>query len=84
MLTAGGDYESSLILFDIWDKENFPVNGNLIIGIPARDVILVTGTNDKENIDRLKKSIREINETGDHIVSDKIFEFKNGQFELWE
>jgi len=84
MLTAGGDYEASLILFDIWNKENFPVNGNLIIGIPARDVILVTGTNDKENIERLKKTINEINETGDHIVSDKIFEFKNGQFELWE
>lgn len=84
MLTAGGDYESSLILFDIWNKENFPVNGNLIIGIPARDVILVTGTNDKENIDRLKKSIKEINETGDHIVSDKIYELKDGKFELWE
>ncbi len=84
MLTAGGDYEASLILFDIWNKENFPVNGNLIIGIPARDVIFVTGTNDKENIERLKKTINEINKTGDHIVSDKIFEFKNGQFELWE
>lgn len=84
MLTAGGDYEASLILFDIWNQENFPVNGNLIIGVPARDVILVTGTNDKKNIEKLKKSIKEINESGDHIVSDKIFEFKNGQFELWE
>ena len=84
MLTAGGNYEASLILFDIWNKEYFPVNGNLIIGIPSRDVIIVTGTKDKENVERLKKTVNEINETGDHIVSDKIFEFKNGQFELWK
>ncbi|WP_299119264.1 DUF1444 family protein [uncultured Tenacibaculum sp.] len=84
MLTAGGAYEASLILLDIWNKENFPVNGNLIVGIPARDVVLITGTNDKENVEKLKKTINEINKTGDHIVSDKIFELKNGQFELWK
>jgi uncharacterized protein YtpQ (UPF0354 family) len=84
MLTAGGDYETSLLLFDIWNKENFPVDGELIIGIPARDIVLITGTNEKENIEKLKNSIGEINENGDHLVSDKIFIFKNGKFELWK
>ncbi|PQJ73753.1 DUF1444 family protein [Polaribacter butkevichii] len=84
MLTSGGDYEASLILFDIWNKENFPVNGNLIIGIPARDIVFITGTNDKDNIEKLKNTINEINESGDHLVSDKIFEFRNGKFELWK
>lgn len=84
MLTSGGDYESSLLLFDIWNKENFPVDGELIIGIPARDILLITGTNDLENIEKLKNTIEEINENGDHLVSDKIFIFKNGKFEVWK
>jgi len=83
MLTAGGDYEASLILLDIWNKDNFPVDGEILIGIPARDVVLVTGTNDAENIARLVETVAEINETGDHIVSDKVFKLQDGKFEKW-
>lgn len=81
MITAGGNYESSLILLDIWENENFPVNGDFVIGIPARDVLFVTGNKDAENLHKLYDSIKKINETGDHIVSDKMFEIKNGKFE---
>ena len=81
MITADGNYESSLILLDIWNKENFPINGNFVIGIPARDVLYVTGNKDSENLNKLYHSIKEINENGDHIVSDKIFELRNGKFE---
>ena len=75
---------SSLILLDIWNKENFPVNGEILIGIPARDVVLLTGSNDNENIERLKKKIKEINDCGDHIVSNSVFILKNGKFEKWK
>lgn len=82
MLTAGGNYESSLILLDIWNHENFLVEGNIVIGIPSRDVLLITGSTDSVNLHRLYDSVQNINETGDHIVSDKIFEFKNEKFEV--
>jgi uncharacterized protein YtpQ (UPF0354 family) len=81
MLTAGGNYESSLILLDIWNNENFVVNGEIIIGIPARDVLYVTGSKDSENLHKLYDVIKDINETGNHIVSDKLFELRNGKFE---
>ncbi|OXA73898.1 hypothetical protein B0A67_02245 [Flavobacterium aquidurense] len=82
MITAGGNYESSLILLDIWYHENFAVNGNFVIGIPARDILFITGSKDSENLHRLYDSVKNINETGDHIVSDKIFELRNGKFEV--
>lgn len=82
MLTAGGNYESSLILLDIWNHENFLVEGNLVIGIPSRDVLLITGSKDSLNLHRLYDSVQNINETGDHIVSDKVFEFKDGKFQV--
>lgn len=80
MLIADGNYESSLILLDIWNEENFEVNGEILIGIPSRDVLIVTGKDDYENIERLYNTINEINESGDHLVSKKIFEYNNGKF----
>ncbi len=80
MLTMGGDFESSLILLDIWNNENFPVDGEIIIGVPARDIILVTGSNDTENIKEIKSKIKSINESGDHIVSDKLFIYDGVKF----
>ena len=82
MLTIDGNYETSLILLDIWSKDNFPVKGNLIIGIPARDVILITGSEDEENLLLIRERINHIFQTGDHLVSDKIFEFVNRKFEI--
>ena len=82
MLEVDGNYESSLILLDIWNEENFEVEGEIIIGIPARDLMIITGKNDVENLERLKHTIKEINENGDHLVSEKIFEYRNGKFEV--
>jgi uncharacterized protein YtpQ (UPF0354 family) len=81
VLLADGNYESSLILLDIWYKENFEVKGEIVIGIPARDLIFITGTNDIEHLEKLNKTISEIYETGDHLVSAKLFEYRNEKFE---
>ena len=84
MIVADGNYESSLILMDIWSNENFALEGEFVIGIPARDVLIVTGSNDIENLKVLKEVVENINETGDHLVSDKIFIFKNNKFEFFK
>ena len=81
MLLADGNYESSMILLDIWNEENFKVKGEIVVGIPSRDLLIITGKNDAENIKKLKQTINEINENGDHLVSEKLFEYKNGKFE---
>ncbi|KQT18543.1 hypothetical protein ASG31_07450 [Chryseobacterium sp. Leaf404] len=82
MLLAGGNYESSLILFDIWNEDNFPVNGEIILAIPSRDLVFITGSNELENIEKLKNIIIEINKEGDHIVSDKLFILKDSHFQV--
>ena len=84
MLTMGGNYESSLILLDIWKKDNFPVDGDIVIGVPARDLIFVTGSNDKENIQRIKDKVKEVNDMGDHVVSNKLFVLTENKFKILE
>ena len=85
MVIAGGNYESSLILLDIWNQDNFLVDGDLIIAIPTRDLLFVTGSNSLKEIDELISRIKEINETGDHIVSNKLFKINSDNFfEVWK
>lgn len=85
MLTAGGDYEASLILEEsIWTKDNFNINGEIVIGVPARDLVLITGSEDEEGIKRLKETIIEVNQTGNHLVSDKLFIWRSGKFEIFD
>lgn len=85
MVTAGGDYEASLIVVEsIWNEDNFQVDGNIIIGIPSRDVVLVTGSNNKSGIETLRKKTNEIFSTGNYVISKSLFIFKDDKFVRWE
>ncbi len=85
MLTAGGDYEASLILLSsIWTTENMPVDGNIIIAIPNRDMLMVTGSNNKTGIDKMKGIAAESYKTGNYPVSDHLYKWTGKKFELYE
>lgn len=85
MITAGGDYEASLILVkSIWNKDNFQVDGNIIIGIPSRDVILITGSNNESGIRTLKNKVKDIYNTGNYVISNSLFILKDGEFTEWK
>lgn len=84
MITAGGYCESSLILLNIWNKEIFAVKGEIVIGIPSREIVLVTGSKDSEGLHKVYDLVKEINDAGDHLVSDKLYEYKDGKFEVFQ
>ncbi|CAM1348543.1 DUF1444 family protein [Tenacibaculum halocynthiae] len=80
-LIAGGDYEVSLLLMtDIWTKENFDVNGEIVIAIPNRDLVFITGSNDKEAIEKLKGTVKESYETGNHSISTNFYKWNGKKF----
>lgn len=81
MLTAGGDYEASLILSSsIWTKENLPVDGEFIIAIPNRDMLLITGSNNKNGIDKIKKIVADSYHTGSYQISESLFKWDGSKF----
>ena len=82
-LLLDGNFEASLILLDIWNKENFEVKGEIIVAIPARDVLLITGSEDQENLIKIKETTADIFNNGDHIISEKLFIYQNGKFEVF-
>ncbi|AOW08649.1 DUF1444 family protein [Flavobacterium gilvum] len=82
-LIAGGDYEVSLILMqNIWTKENFDVDGDIVIAIPNRDLVFITGSNDEKSIEKLQKTVLKSYETGNHSISTNYYKWNGKKFEI--
>ena len=80
MMLAGGDYEASLLLFDnIWTSGQIKVSGDIVVAIPARDVLLVTGSQNRAGLKRMRDAIAKMT-GGPYRLTDTLFVYRNGQF----
>ena len=80
MIVAGGMFEASLLLFEkIWSKDNFKVKGDIVVFVPSRDVVLVTGSEDSDGLSRASAIIKESD--WPYMISPNPFVRKNGQWE---
>jgi uncharacterized protein YtpQ (UPF0354 family) len=81
MLTAGGDYEASLLLLDsIWSGGEMELKGEMVVAIPTRDLLLVTGSKDPEGIEKVKRMVKEAS-SGAYRLTQKLFVYRSGRFE---
>ena len=67
----------------ICHKDSFPVKGNILIGLPSGDMLLITGSQDSEGLHKLYDMAARTNAEGDHLVSEELFELIDGKFELF-
>jgi uncharacterized protein YtpQ (UPF0354 family) len=82
MLTAGGDYEASLLLFDsIWSDIKKEVRGDVVVAIPSRDLLIVTGSEDSQGIEKMKQIVQKASAEGSYRLTTKLFVFRDGKFE---
>jgi hypothetical protein len=45
------NYEASILLIDeYWTRKNFDVAGDIVVFVPARNVVMVTGSEDEEGL----------------------------------
>ena len=85
MLTAGGNYETSLILLNyIWTKENLKVKGDIVIAIPTRDLLLVTGSKDPGSLKKMRAVAKEAWEAGPYQLIPDLFRWNGKKFEPFE
>ncbi len=72
LLVADGNYEASLLLADdIWTRDNFDVAGDIVTFVPARDVLLVTGSEDAEGLALARELIA--NNEWSYFISEHAF-----------
>ena len=84
IITAGGDYEASLLLFDhFWagGKINgqIEVKGDIVVAIPAKNVLLVTGSRSRKGLQVVREiAAKEVQ--GPHRITDTLFVYRDGRF----
>ena len=82
MLTAGGNYEATLILLpEVWESIEEMVTGRVVVAVPGREVIFVADDTDPANLSALRRATSAALEKGDKPLS-RVFLRWTG--ETWE
>lgn len=81
MLSAGGDYDASLLLFDdLWQTDQLSVKGELVVAVPARNVLVVTGSQDAAGLEAARRIVAQAMDQESYTLTDKLFVYRDGRF----
>ncbi len=85
MMVADGTYETSLILFDeIWTDGKLEVRGEIVITIPCRDLLVVTGSENAEGLATLREIAAEtVQNDAPYRLTPELFVYRGGKFEVF-
>lgn len=83
-LFADGNYEASLLLVDaLWTQDQFPVAGEIVVAVPARGVLLVSGTEEKRGLDALEKLTDQSYVESPYNLTRNFYRRAGDSWELW-
>lgn len=82
MLSFGG-LESSVLLADaFWDSLEDSIPGELVVGVPARDVVIVTGSESRPGLERARRAVDRVFFAGDqHLLTRHLLARRRGAWE---
>jgi len=81
MVSAGGDYDASLLLLDeIWSGDQIKVDGDIVVAIPARNVLLVTGAQNRGGLRTMRTLVAKLSANGSHALTRTLFVYREGRF----
>lgn len=81
MVVAGGVYESSLLLADsFWSSGQLDVRGEIVVAVPTRDVLLVTGSEHREGVRRVAETARKAFAEGSYPLVPTLLIYRGGRF----
>ncbi|HEY2795237.1 MAG TPA: hypothetical protein VGJ28_22945, partial [Micromonosporaceae bacterium] len=77
--------ESSLLLADdFWDSLEGSVPGSIVIGMPARDVMIITGSRSPSGIARARKAVdRMFFAGGQHLLTPDLLIRRGGGWDRY-
>ena len=80
IIQAGGNYESSLLLADkIWSSGQIKVDGDIVVAVPAKDVLVVTGSQNAAGIARLHEVAAKF-AAAPYGLTATLFVYRDGKF----
>jgi len=86
MLVTGGTLEACLLLLDeVWDRYAETIPGELVIAVPTREIVLMTGSNSAEGLDSVREAIDEAQRRESiHQVTRNLLVRRGGRWEIFE
>ena len=85
-LIAGGNHEAgALCLPNVWEWCSNQYHDNLIVAVPAKDMVLMVPASDKEKIDSLKNFVTEFFKNGKRLLTKQLYLYdkSNGKWTIW-
>jgi len=71
----------ALLLDSIWDQLDALVDGDIVVGVPARDTVIFAGSDDAEALVELRAEVTYVVTTGHHLVSETLLRRTGGKWE---
>jgi len=80
-VSAGDDYTSSLLVVNgLWSSpERFKVKGDVVVAIPSRELILVTGT-ENGKVNEFRRYVANVYAKGQFPLSQTLLVYRNSRF----
>lgn len=80
LVSAGGNYESSLLLADqIWSSGQIKVDGDIVVGVPVKSALFVTGSHSHAGLARLRAISAEL-AAGPYGLTPDLLVYHDGRF----
>jgi len=80
-LMAGGDYDASLLLLeDVWRNDRIQVAGEMVVAVPARDMLLIVGSQDSLGLNQLKQTAKRIFAQAPYGLTARLFVYRDNTF----
>lgn len=85
MLSFDGMESSALLVDEFWDDLERSVPGELVVGVPARDVVIITGSESRPGLEKARRAIDRVFFAGDqHLLSGDLLVWRQGTWEPLE
>lgn len=78
-------YQPSLLLFDdIWNGGAIKVDGEIVVAVPARGVLLVTGSRNEKGVEKVREIAQDLATDGNYTLTSTLFVYRKGTFVRFE
>ena len=85
MLVAGADYVPSLLLVEsLWTGDQLKVDGEFVVAVPTREVLLFTGSKDAAGVAEIARLAREQLAGSSHSLTSQLFVYRDGRFQRFK
>lgn len=86
-LIAGGNHEAAMICVpEFWKSFADNLQSDLVVALPAKDLVFIAAQQDMENINKMKKMVADVFADGAYLISRNLFLYNRttAQWALYE